>query len=88
MDPLTIIGYIISILVVAVPIAYTYSKKLGIALSIIYRLMNTVSTFMQGDLDHVWTDTEYATLGKSIVELTTEVHNNTSIDAVLNFKKE
>lgn len=86
MDPLTIIGYIISILVVAVPLAYTYSKKLGVALSIIYRLMNTVSTFMQGNLDHEWTDTEYAALGKSIVELTTEVHNNTGIDAVLNYK--
>jgi hypothetical protein len=87
MDPLTIVGYIISILIVAVPIAYTYSKKLGLALSIIYELMNVVSSYMNGDIDHVFTDAEKIDLADKVIVVAKRINDNVKIDAVLNYKE-
>jgi len=87
MEPLTIIGYIAAALVVAIPIAYNYSKKLALALSFIYELLNVVSSFMKGDLDHEFTPEEKIDLADQVIPLCRRIHDNINIDAILNFKR-
>jgi hypothetical protein len=87
MEIIELVGYLIAIMVGALPIAYTYSKKLGDAMDIIYKIMNTVSVYLQGNLDHEWTEMEYAALGKSVVAISKSVDQSGAVDAVLNFKK-
>lgn len=85
MEPLTIIGYIIAALVVVVPVAYNYSRKLGIALEIIYQIMNIVSSYMKGDIDHEFTTEEKLDLADKVIALCKNVDQRVDIDAVLNF---
>jgi hypothetical protein len=87
MEPITIIGYILSALIVGIPLVYTYSKKLGLALSFIYEFLNIISSYMNGDLDHEFTDSEKLALADSVIALGKRIDENLDIDAILNFKK-
>ena len=88
MEPLTIIGYILSALIVAIPLAYNYSKKLALAMSFVYDLLNIISVYMNGDVDHVWTPEEKIALADAVIPLGIKINDNVSIDAVLNYKKD
>ena len=87
MDPITIIGYIIAVLVVVLPTAYAYSRKLGLAMTYIYQLLNIISSYLKGDLDHEWTDDEKLKLADDVITLGHQINNDVNINAVLNFFK-
>ena len=86
MEPITAIGYIIAALVVAIPLAYNYSKKLALVMQVIYELLNIVSSFMKGDLDHEFTPEEKIDLADKVIPLCRRIHDNVNINAILNFK--
>ena len=87
MDPITIVTYALSILVVAIPIFYTYSKKLAYAMTYLYELLNIMSSYMKGDLDHEWTDEEKIDLADKVIVLGKRLDADIDLDAVLNFVK-
>lgn len=88
MDPITILSYILSILVVAIPLAYNYSKKLALAMSFIYETLNIISTYMNGDVDHEFTVDEKIALADTVIALGRRIDSCVDIDAVLNYKKD
>ncbi len=87
MDPITIVTYALSILVVAIPIFYTYSKKLAYAMTYLYEMLNIMSSYMKGDLDHEWTDEEKIDLADKVIVLGKRLDADIDLDAVLNFIK-
>lgn len=87
MDPITIVTYALSILVVAIPIFYTYSKRLAYAMTYLYELLNIMSSYMKGDLDHEWTDEEKIDLADKVIVLGKRLDADIDLDAVLNFVK-
>jgi hypothetical protein len=87
MDPITIVTYALSILVVAIPIFYTYSKKLAYAMTYLYELLNIMSSYMKGDTDHEFTDEEKIDLADKVIVLGKRLDADIDLDAVLNFVK-
>lgn len=87
MEPLTILTYVLSILVVAIPIFYTYSKKLAYAMTYLYELLNIISSYMKGDLDHEFTDEEKIDLADKVIVLGRRLDADIDLDAVLNYVK-
>lgn len=87
MEPITIVTYILSILVVAIPIFYTYSKKLAYAMTYLYEMLNIMSSYMKGALDHEWTDEEKIDLADKVIVLGKRLDADIDLDAVLNFVK-
>lgn len=87
MDPITIVTYALSILVVAIPIFYTYSKKLAYAMTYLYEMLNIISSYMKGDLDHEFTDEEKLELADRVIVLGRRLDADIDLDAVLNFVK-
>ena len=87
MEPLTVITYVLSILVVAIPIFYTYSKKLAYAMTYLYEMLNIISSYMNGDIDHKWTNEEKLDLADKVIVLGKRLDADIDLDAVLNFVK-
>ena len=87
MEIITIVTYVLSILVVAIPIFYTYSKKLAYAMTYLYELLNIISSYMHGDLDHEFTDEEKLELADRVIVLGRRLDADIDLDAVLNFVK-
>ena len=87
MEPITIVTYILSILVVAIPIFYTYSKKLAYAMTYLYEMLNIISSYMHGDLDHEFTVEEKLELADRVIVLGRRLDADIDLDAVLNFVK-
>ena len=87
MEIITIVTYILSILVVAIPIFYTYSKKLAYAMTYLYELLNIISSYMHGDLDHEFTVEEKLELADRVIVLGRRLDADIDLDAVLNFVK-
>ena len=87
MEPITIVTYILSILVVAIPIFYTYSKKLAYAMTYLYEMLNIISSYMKGDTDHEFTVEEKLDLADKVIVLGKRLDADIDLDAVLNFVK-
>ena len=87
MEIITIVTYILSILVVAIPIFYTYSKKLAYAMTYLYELLNIISSYMKGDIDHEFTDEEKLDLADKVIILGKRLDADVDLDAILNFVK-
>ena len=87
MEIITIVTYILSILVVAIPIFYTYSKKLAYAMTYLYEMLNIISSYMHGDLDHEFTVEEKLELADRVIVLGRRLDADIDLDAVLNFVK-
>ena len=87
MEIITIVTYILSILVVAIPIFYTYSRKLAYAMTYLYESLNIISSYMKGDLDHEFTDEEKLDLADKVITLGKRLDADIDLDAVLNFVK-
>lgn len=87
MDPITIVTYALSILVVAIPIFYTYSKRLAYAMTYLYELLNIMSSYMKGDTDHEFTVEEKLDLADKVIVLGKRLDADIDLDAVLNFVK-
>jgi len=87
MDPITILSYILTVLIVAIPIALNYSRKLALAMSFLYDILNIISTYMRGDIDHEFTPEEKLALADTVIALGIRIHENTGVDAILNYRK-
>ena len=87
MEIITIVTYILSILVVAIPIFYTYSKKLAYAMTYLYEFLNIISSYMNGDIDHTFTDEEKLDLADKVITLGKRLDADVDLDAILNFVK-
>lgn len=85
MEPFTILTYLMALLLGVIPTMYGYSKKLGIAMTIVYDLMNVTSEFMRGNADHEFTDAEKIALADAVIKLTKDVDANVDVDAILNY---
>ena len=87
MEIITIVTYALSILVFAIPIFYTYSKKLAYAMTYLYEFLNIISSYMKGDLDHEFTDEEKIDLADKVIVLGKRLDADIDLDAMLNFVK-
>ena len=87
MEIITILGYIVAMLIAAIPIAYKYSTALARAMTYLYKLLNIISVYMKGNTDHTFTDAEKLALADQVIELGKEIDADPNVDAILNFIK-